>query len=56
VLNQLLGLFLLAKMFVVDLRALQALWRVLLFSGLGGLFLLLSYYVGRRRQLERPHG
>lgn len=49
-------LVLLAKMFLVDLRALEALWRVLLFSGLGGLFLLLSYYVGRRRQLERPPG
>jgi len=50
-------LVLLAKMFVVDLRALEALWRVLLFSGLGGLFLLLSYYVGRRRQLPvRPPG
>ncbi len=49
-------LFLVAKMFLVDLRALEALWRVLLFSGLGGLFLLLSYYVGRRRQLEERHG
>ena len=29
---------------------------VLLFSGLGGLFLLLSAYVGRRRQLEERHG
>lgn len=49
-------LFLLTKMFLVDLRALEALWRVLLFSGLGGLFLLLSYYVGRRRHLEHPGG
>ncbi len=49
-------LFLVAKMFLVDLRALEALWRVLLFSGLGGLFLLLSAYVGRRRQLEERHG
>ncbi|HEX8275135.1 MAG TPA: DUF2339 domain-containing protein [Longimicrobiaceae bacterium] len=49
-------LFLVAKMFLVDLRALEALWRVLLFSGLGGLFLVLSYYVGRRRQLEERHG
>lgn len=49
-------LFLLAKMFLVDLRALEALWRVLLFSGLGGLFLLLSAYVGRRRQLEARQG
>lgn len=42
-------LVMLAKMFLVDLRALEALWRVLLFSGLGGLFLLLSYFLGRRR-------
>ncbi|HEX2094328.1 MAG TPA: DUF2339 domain-containing protein [Longimicrobiaceae bacterium] len=48
-------LVLLAKMFLVDLRALEALWRVLLFSGLGALFLLLSYYVGRQRQLLAPH-
>jgi hypothetical protein len=47
-------LALLAKMFLVDLRALEALWRVLLFSGLGGLFLLLSWYVGRRKHLH-PH-
>lgn len=49
-------LFLVAKMFLVDLRALEALWRVLLFSGLGGLFLVLSYYVGRRRHLAERHG
>jgi hypothetical protein len=48
-------LFLVAKMFLVDLRALEALWRVLLFSGLGGLFLVLSYYVGRRRHLAERH-
>lgn len=49
-------LLLVAKMFLVDLRALEALWRVLLFSGLGGLFLLLSYYVGRRKQLPVAPG
>lgn len=49
-------LVLVAKMFLVDLRALEALWRVLLFSGLGGLFLLLSYYVGRRKQLPVAPG
>ena len=46
-------LLLVAKMFLIDLRALEALWRILLFSGLGGLFLLLSYLVGRRREPSR---
>lgn len=37
-----LGVFV-AKLFLVDLAALPALWRILLFLGSGGLFLLLSY-------------
>ncbi|HEX7241877.1 MAG TPA: hypothetical protein VF263_16465, partial [Longimicrobiaceae bacterium] len=47
--------FLLGKMFLVDLRALEAIWRILLFSGLGGLFLLLSWFVGKRK-LVLPGG
>jgi uncharacterized membrane protein len=34
---------LVAKLFVVDLAALEALWRILLFLGVGGVFLLISY-------------
>ncbi len=38
-------LFLLAgKLILVDLAALKAVWRILLFAGVGGLFLLISYY------------
>jgi uncharacterized membrane protein len=33
------------KLFLVDLAQLDPLWRILLFLGFGGLFLLLSYYV-----------
>jgi uncharacterized membrane protein len=36
-------LLMVAKLFAVDLAALEALWRVLLFLAMGGLFLLLSY-------------
>ncbi|HEV2130645.1 MAG TPA: DUF2339 domain-containing protein, partial [Longimicrobiaceae bacterium] len=36
-------LLLVVKLFVVDLAALEALYRILLFLGLGGLFLFLSY-------------
>lgn len=32
-----------AKLFLVDLAALEAIWRVLLFVGIGGAFLFLSY-------------
>lgn len=32
------------KLFLVDLAALEAIWRVLLFLGFGGAFLALSYY------------
>lgn len=32
-----------AKLFLVDLAALEALWRILLFLSVGGVFLLLSY-------------
>jgi uncharacterized membrane protein len=33
-----------AKLFLVDLAKLQAIWRVLLFMGFGAAFLALSYY------------
>ena len=32
-----------AKLFLIDLQYLEAVWRILLFLGFGGLFLLLSY-------------
>ena len=32
------------KLFLVDLVELETIWRILLFLGFGGLFLLLSYY------------
>jgi len=37
-------LLVVAKLFLVDLSALDPLWRVLLFMGFGGVFLLLSYF------------
>ena len=37
-----------AKLFLVDLVQIDALWRVLLFLGFGGLFLLLSYWLSGR--------
>ena len=40
-----------AKLFLWDLAGLDALWRVLLFLGFGGLFLLLSYHL---RNLWNP--
>lgn len=33
------------KLFLVDLSQLQAIWRILLFIGLGGAFVLLGYYL-----------
>jgi uncharacterized membrane protein len=33
-----------AKRILVDLSALRAVWCILLFAGVGGLFLLISYY------------
>ena len=38
-------LLIVAKLFLVDLAEVAALWRVLLFLGFGGLFLLLSYFL-----------
>lgn len=35
---------LVGKLFLVDLVGLEAIWRVLIFLGIGGLFLALSYY------------
>ena len=40
-----------AKLFLWDLAGLEPIWRVLLFLGFGGLFLLLSYHL---RDLWRP--
>lgn len=34
------------KLFLVDLAGVEAVWRILLFLGFGGLFLVLSYYIG----------
>ncbi len=39
------------KLFLVDLAEVEAIWRVLLFLGFGGLFLILSYYL---RSLWQP--
>ncbi len=36
-----------AKLFIVDLSELEAVWRILLFLGFGGLLLLLSYFFPR---------
>ena len=44
-------LLVVAKLFLVDLADLAAIWRVLLFMGFGALFLLLSYYF---RALWKP--
>ena len=34
----------LTKLFLVDLAVLAPVWRIMLFMGFGGLFLVLSYY------------
>ena len=39
------------KLFLVDLSELEAIWRVLLFMGLGSTFLTLSYYLPRLLQV-----
>lgn len=44
-------LMVVAKLFLVDFAQLKAIWRILLFLGFGGLFLLLSYYF---RALLKP--
>ncbi len=38
-------LLVIAKLFMVDLAHLETIWRILLFIGLGGVLLLLSYYL-----------
>jgi uncharacterized membrane protein len=43
-----------AKLFLVDLAQLEAIWRVLLFMGFGGLFLVMSYYF--RALWQSPNG
>ncbi|MGI9175985.1 MAG: DUF2339 domain-containing protein [Rhodothermales bacterium] len=52
--NTALGTVLLVvgKLFLVDLDRLEAIWRILLFLGLGGLFLLLSYYLPKLWRAE----
>ncbi len=51
-------LLVVAKLFLVDLTALDPLWRVLLFMGFGGVFLVLSYYfqnvIGGAGPADRP--
>lgn len=42
-----------AKLLIVDLAAVKAIWRVLLFVGFGGLFLVLSYFF---QSLWKPDG
>ena len=37
-------LLVVAKLFMVDLAQLEAIWRILLFLGFGGVFLILGYY------------
>jgi uncharacterized membrane protein len=36
-------LLVVGKLFVVDLAELETVWRILLFMGFGGIFLVLSY-------------
>lgn len=49
----LLTLFLLVgKLFVVDLEQVKTIWRIVLFFGFGGLFLLLSYFYQRLWQTD----
>jgi uncharacterized membrane protein len=43
-----------AKLFVVDLAALDALWRIVLFLGIGGGFLLISYLLQGLWQARSP--
>jgi uncharacterized membrane protein len=38
-------LLVVAKLLLVDLINLDAVWRILLFLGFGGVFLILSYYL-----------
>jgi uncharacterized membrane protein len=47
-------LLMVAKLFVVDLAALEAIWRILLFLGLGGLFLTISYLLRGVWDARRP--
>ncbi len=44
------------KLFLIDLAALEVLWRILLFMGFGGLFLFLSYYFRNLWRYEIPEG
>lgn len=40
------------KLFLIDLSQLEAIWRILLFTGFGALFLLLSFYLQRSFKAE----
>lgn len=40
------------KLFLVDLQAVEAIWRILLFIGFGAVFLVLSYFL---QSVWRPH-
>jgi uncharacterized membrane protein len=41
-----------AKLFLVDLALVDTIWRILLFLGFGGLFLVISYYL--QNLMRRP--
>lgn len=43
-------LIVIGKLFIIDLAELEAVWRVLLFLGFGGLLLLLSYFFPKLRK------
>jgi hypothetical protein len=45
-----------AKLFVVDLSSVPAIWRIVLFLGFGGGFLGLSYYLRMRHRVPEPDG
>lgn len=44
------------KLFLVDLRNLDPLWRILLFLGVGALFLLVAYFVPNLWKREKVEG
>lgn len=41
------------KLFIVDLARLEPIWRILLFLGLGGAFMALSYYFPSLWKMKR---
>ncbi|TYP93895.1 putative membrane protein (DUF2339) [Fodinibius salinus] len=48
-------LLVVAKLFIVDLSQLQAIWRIFLFIGFGAVFLLLGYY-GQSHFMDKKDG